>query len=37
MVLYRLGVDYQDNYYEYEVPLAITCPYPRCGFYMARQ
>ncbi|MDB5286039.1 MAG: cell surface protein SprA [Mucilaginibacter sp.] len=22
----RLGVDYQDNYYEYEVPLAITQP-----------
>jgi cell surface protein SprA len=22
----RLGVDYQDNYYEYEVPLAITLP-----------
>jgi cell surface protein SprA len=22
----RLGVDYQDNYYEYEVPLAVTQP-----------
>nr|WP_261382295.1 cell surface protein SprA [Mucilaginibacter achroorhodeus] len=22
----RLGVDYQDNYYEYELPLAITTP-----------
>jgi cell surface protein SprA len=33
----RLGVDYQDNYYEYEVPLKITQPgtnEPRC--YMAR-